>query len=615
MDIHLHSSASADWQEPGSTWLDWLHKAEQRGLDIVAITDHNTVAGVASLRREIERLHWLETEGRLRPQERRDLDEYRRLGNEILVLPGFEFTATFGFHILGIFPPQTSVRQLEHVLLTLNIPGEKLDTGSTEVGATADVLTAYRVIRESGGLAIAAHANSTHGVAMRDFPFGGQTKIAYTQDPNLHVLEVTDLESRSTRATARFFNGSKPEYPRRMRCIQGSDAHRLHRDPSERNRLGIGDRVTEIKLPEPAFEAIKKVLESTDFALTRPYRQRKAPFDHVAAAREQGPSIVQSFHERMTRQGGRLHAVLSDAAGFTNTNGGTIYLGVGSRPGPPVGVENVEQAISELVAEIDSKIEPQLAPVIDALESQGRQIVRIQVPEGEDKPYCLEGSRIYLRHEGETVLAVRDEIVQLVRKVLLERGDLVVKPKEEASAESPAKSSRRRRKRSPKPEPSPVASKGPVTSAPAGPTDETILLDDAAFEDEYADVYIDEYGIRPPTIGVQIVDSDDRGDTRYYAIRDLRNGNTVKNVTLKSARRLWRYAISQHEKNPPDPAKINWVGDLGLLRAEKRAGKRRYDFVQRLDDGTLAVYYGVTEEGCDEPWRQFVINGDESEEA
>ena len=44
---------------------------------------------------------------------------------------------------------------------------------------------------------------------MRNIRFGGQTKIAYTQDRNLHALEVTDLSSSSSRSTARFFNGSK----------------------------------------------------------------------------------------------------------------------------------------------------------------------------------------------------------------------------------------------------------------------------------------------------------------------------------------------------------------------------------------------------------------------
>ncbi|MCB9155025.1 MAG: putative DNA binding domain-containing protein [Caldilineae bacterium] len=607
MDLHLHSMASADWKEPGATWLDWLYKCEQRGLDVVAITDHNTVAGIASLRAEIERLQWLEIENRLRPNERRQLDEYRRLGEKILVLPGFEFTATFGFHIIGLFPPETSVRQLEHILLDLNVPPDRLDGGSTEVGATADVLTAYRIIHAAGGIVIAAHANSTHGVAMRDFPFGGQTKISYTQDAHLHALEVTDLGSRSTRATARFFNGSKPEYPRRMHCIQGSDAHRINRDLNDKNRLGIGDRVTEIQLTGPvSFTAIKKVFESNDFAQTRPLRRRKEPFDHVTEARQQGPSIIQSFHERATRQGGRLYAVLSDVVAFANTQGGTVYVGASTHAGPPRGVDDPDEMIVMLREEIESKVVPPLAVEIDSLESQGQNVLRIQVPPGIERPYCLDDSRIYLRQESDSVLAVRDEIVQLVRRSLLESGDIIEAPQHEAAAERSTSKRKRGSRRS----------TGADKSAEAAQEDE--LAEAAATPDSSVEQAEEEPGaqangvdgVAPPTIGVQVVEVKERGGTRYYTIRDLRNGSTVQNVTLKSARRLWRYAISQHEQNPPDAQKIEWQDDVALLRSEKRAGKRRYDFVQRFPDSSMAVYYGVTEEGCDEPWRSFLVGAD-----
>ena len=188
MDLHLHTPASHDYEEPQATYLDWMRTVVDRGLEIAAITDHNTVAGVGAIQREIEWLTRLERDGRLTDTERTQLAEWRELAGKVLLLPGFEFTATFGFHILAIFPPETSLRHLEHALLMLKVPADKLDLGSTETGASTDVLTAYRVIREAGGLAIAAHANSTHGVAMRDFPFGGQTKIAYTQDPNLDAL-------------------------------------------------------------------------------------------------------------------------------------------------------------------------------------------------------------------------------------------------------------------------------------------------------------------------------------------------------------------------------------------------------------------------------------------
>jgi len=227
MDLHLHTPASSDYHDPDVTYLDILHRSEARGLDIIAFTDHNTVAGYRQMMDEIQQLEMLESLSRLTEDERNRLQEYRRLLKKVTVFPGFEFTATLGFHILGIFSPEKSVREIEHLLLSLNIPSEQLDDGSVTVGATADVLTAYRLIDEAGGLAIAAHANSTHGVAMRGYGFGGQTKIAYTQDPHLHALEVTDLGLKGRRTTAAFFNGTKPEYPRRMHTIQGSDAHRI----------------------------------------------------------------------------------------------------------------------------------------------------------------------------------------------------------------------------------------------------------------------------------------------------------------------------------------------------------------------------------------------------
>ena len=56
MDLHLHTPASNDYEQPKATYLEWLQAADAKGLDIVAITDHNTVAGVGAMRREIE---WL----------------------------------------------------------------------------------------------------------------------------------------------------------------------------------------------------------------------------------------------------------------------------------------------------------------------------------------------------------------------------------------------------------------------------------------------------------------------------------------------------------------------------------------------------------------------------
>ena len=88
--MHLHTPASADYREPNITYLDILKKAEQKGLDIIAITDHNTAAGYRRYMDEVEDLELLERRNRLTPEEKEQLQEFRRLREKILVLPGFE---------------------------------------------------------------------------------------------------------------------------------------------------------------------------------------------------------------------------------------------------------------------------------------------------------------------------------------------------------------------------------------------------------------------------------------------------------------------------------------------------------------------------------------------
>ncbi len=562
-DGHIHTPASSDYQQPEVTYLDILQRAEARGVDILAFTDHNTVAGYRRMQEEIQQLTLLEKLNRLLPDERNRLNEYRRLMEKMLILPGVEVTATFGFHILGIFPPEKPVREIEHMLLNINIPPGQIDDGSPTVGATLDVLSIYRLINQGGGIVIAAHANSSNGVAMRGFNFGGQTKIAYTQDPNLHALEVTDLELKGPRSTAAFFNGSKPEYPRRMRCIQGSDAHRLATDAIRKKNPGIGDRSTEISLPDLSFEALKELFTSNDFTRSRPHHYKEEPaYDYIQAAIDEGPNIIQDFHESMTIRGGKLYAIIADVCAFANTNGGTIYIGTSSDPHkPPVGVPDPEQAIGQLEKEINNRISPQMPCTIDLQDYKGKKLLRISIPKGEDPPYAVDDNKIYVRDEAETGLAVRDEIVGLVMRGVQQKSA-----------------------------PMPVIESTPVDlEVSSSVAVEPVVEDDVS-----------------PRTGVEVFPPEERNGARYYTMRDLRNGNVVKNVTRSSARRLWHYAISRYVEISPNIDQIvsTWSGDLGLVRRYQQGKTTMFDLVQKTPSG-YRFYFGVTPDGIHGTWKEL----------
>jgi len=572
MDLHIHTPASSDFQQPEISYLELIQRAEQRNLDIIAFTDHNTIAGYRSMQNEIEQLELLEKLNRLLPDEKNRLLEYRRLLKKILVLPGIEFTATFGFHIIGVFSQNTPVRDIEHLLLDLKIPGTILDDGSATVGATVDVLTAYQKIQSAGGIVIAAHANSSYGVAMRGFNFGGQTKIAYTQDEALDALEVTDLDTKAPRSTAAFFNGTKPEYPRRMHCIQGSDAHRLTADPLRKKNLGIGDRATDVLIPEVSFKALKDLFGSNDFSRTRPHRLKEEPaFDFIHASQEEGANIIQDFHESMTVRGGKLYNIIADICAFANTNGGTLYIGTGADPHkPPIGISDPEQNINLLEKEISKRISPALTCHLDVQETRGKKIIRVIIPRGDDAPYAVEDNKIYVRSEAETGLAVRDEIVGLVTRGKARQVVIHLEPGSDAVPEI----SSIEEKEFPRP-------------------DETT-----------------------PRTGVEVASVEERQGTRYFTMRDLRNGSMVKNVTQRSARRLWHYAISRYMEleGEFDPRTAYWNGEFGLLKRYQQGKTPTFDLVQRLPDDGYRFFFGVTPNGIHGGWKLLTEEDENSSE-
>jgi hypothetical protein len=336
----------------------------------------------------------------------------------------------------------------------------------------------------------------------------------------------------------------------------------------------VGDRATDVLLPEISFEALRELFLSNDFARTRPHHAVAAPVtDFIRAAQEEGPNIIQDFQESMTAKGGKLYAVIADVCALANTNGGTLYVGISADPKKPVvGVPDPENAIQQIEKELAKRISPQLSCSLDIHEYAGKKLLVILVPRGEDPPYAVDDNKIYVRTETETALAVRDEIVGLVM-----RGHASAAAGGESIYPAQADTAR------------PYTGGAEVLPPLATPASSN-EPDDLA-----------------PRTGVEVISVENRDDEQYFTMRDLRNGNIVKNVTRKSARRLWHYAITTFAVLPSDlnQKKIQWQGQFGLLGRHKQGKYTRYDLVQRVNGG-LRYYFGVTEDGIHGPWRDLV---------
>ena len=110
-----------------------------------------------------------------------------------------------------------------------------------------------------------------------------------------------------------------------------------------------------------------------------------------------------------------------------------------------------------------------------------------------------------------------------------------------------------------------------------------------------------------PRTGVEVIAPVIRGGKSFFTMRDLRNGNLVKNVTQASARRLWHYGIMRYNEIVPniESAEIQWHENFGLLRQYNQGKNPLFDFILKTENG-YRFFFGVTLDGIHGPWKSFV---------
>ncbi len=135
-----------------------VEKAAEVGVSVLAITDHNNVGGVAAFRDAAE-------------------------GRGITIFPGFEITSSEGIHVLCIYPPEIEEEALGRFLGGFGIhkttPSPDLSSQPFE--------GVIEAVRTQGGIAIAAHVTSAHGLFR---VLSGQPRIKAWRNENLLAIQI-----------------------------------------------------------------------------------------------------------------------------------------------------------------------------------------------------------------------------------------------------------------------------------------------------------------------------------------------------------------------------------------------------------------------------------------
>jgi len=225
-DLHIHTPESKCWKgrKGKQELIDVFKKLEKEGIEVIAVTDHNTA---------------------------RSVDEAKRLGKQygIQVFPGVEVSTREG-HVLAVFDPLRSETEIENWLAIMGFVGDKLgdlnSMAEDQDGTALGIEKVFSLIDNNGGVAIAPHPNSRGTGFIEVMKQKGLARKAAYCSSYLRGLEVGEDKEKIFRLAS----GETQGYPKKYGCISSSDAHRIE---------DIGKSFTYIKLGDFSIGALKQV--------------------------------------------------------------------------------------------------------------------------------------------------------------------------------------------------------------------------------------------------------------------------------------------------------------------------------------------------------------------
>jgi len=190
-DLHVHTPKSLCYRELSVTLEQIVDAALGVGLEIMGITDHNTVEAI---------------------------DDIRALARQkgLVILPGVELS-TRGGHVIALFEVDTPVADMQDFISDVGLPPGAWGDGT--VMTESGIEDVFQKIHERGGVSIAAHIERwPSGFLETNEP--RRVKMSIHGNSYLGALEITVPQNKSLWNT-----GQMRDYPRKHACIQGSDAH------------------------------------------------------------------------------------------------------------------------------------------------------------------------------------------------------------------------------------------------------------------------------------------------------------------------------------------------------------------------------------------------------
>ncbi len=168
-----------------------IDKAVELDIKVLAITDHNSISGVAAFQDAAQ-------------------------NHKIHIFPGFEISSSEGIHVLCLYPPDVDNDKLSRYLGEFGIR----DTQPSSNPSNQTFAKILETVQNQEGISIAAHATNNNGLFEE---LNGQARIRAWQDSNLLAIQIPGEVAELPHRIRKIVENKNPDY-HRSGTLEGTPA-------------------------------------------------------------------------------------------------------------------------------------------------------------------------------------------------------------------------------------------------------------------------------------------------------------------------------------------------------------------------------------------------------